>query len=67
MSNKTKIANPRQLAAVLAGLRLLQQHREQKRDLPDGIVEILEDAGAPLTTREIDDLCEEINVGEVVL
>lgn len=56
--------NTKQIAMVLAGLRLLQQEMESgTRYLPEGIVAILDDAGVDEgAIAEIDDLCEMINV-----
>lgn len=56
----------RQLAAVLAGLRLVQRELPRGEYLPQGVHEIFDDSGSitPLTEDEIDDLCEEINCTE---
>ncbi|ACB28236.1 hypothetical protein [Methylobacterium radiotolerans] len=53
---------PIELAAILAGLRLLQRHDV----LPDDIDAILTDAGPRITEADIDALCERINAGELV-
>lgn len=50
----------RELAAVLAGLRLLQHDRLV---CGDRFIEIAEDAGPMLTDEEIDQLCERLNTG----
>lgn len=54
----------RQASAILAGLRLLQWQLEHD-DLPAGIQAIYGNAGTidGLDPDEIDDLCEEINLG----
>lgn len=53
----TVTLDPRELAAVLAGLRLVQ------RELPQGVHDIFGDGGTiqPLDEDEIDALCETIN------
>ncbi len=61
-----------EFAAILAGLRLLQRELEHGPGLPAGIGEIPADAGAPLTSQEIDALCDRLNtakpqMGNVVL
>jgi hypothetical protein len=55
--------NDREVAAVLAGLRLIERDVIGPRlnRLPPGISAILEYAGEPLSPTEIDDLCERIN------
>jgi len=55
--------NNRQLAAVLAGLRLVQAELPRSEFLPHGTHEIYDDDGniAPLSAEELDDLCELIN------
>lgn len=53
----------RELAAILAGLRLLT-HRAiviPAEGLPPEIWTIFTDAGRPLSVREIDALCERLN------
>lgn len=52
--------NSRELASILAGLRLLQQ----TVILKGNIAETLHDAGEPLDDDEIDTLCERLNGGE---
>ncbi len=52
----------REFAAILAGLRLLQRELEHGPGLPAGIGEVLADAGAPLTSQEIDALCDRLNM-----
>ena len=47
-----------ELAAILAGLRLLQRAGD---DLPKSIYDIYADAGTPLSILEIDYLCEYLN------
>ena len=60
--------DPRQLAAVLAGLRLLQEDVSTKpfRNTfgPKGIGDILSDSGylKPMNSNEIGDLAEKINI-----
>ncbi|AGH79889.1 hypothetical protein TB9_18220 [Xanthomonas perforans] len=53
---------PIELAAILAGLRLLQRHDV----LPADIDSILTDAGPRITESDIDALCERINAGDLV-
>jgi hypothetical protein len=56
------IANDRQLAAIIAGLRLIEHEMPSRKDLPECVSEIL-DAGEtiqPLSEREIDDLCDSL-------
>ncbi|MGD6582787.1 hypothetical protein VWW93_19540 [Xanthomonas citri pv. citri] len=53
---------PIELAAILAGLRLLQRHDV----LPADIDPILTDAGPRITESDIDALCERINAGDLV-
>jgi hypothetical protein len=51
----------REISAVLAGLRLLQQALE--RGETTTVQEILQDVDPPLSADEIDGLCEEIDLG----
>ena len=51
----------REISAVLAGLRLLQQALE--RGETPAVQEILQEVDPPLSADEIDRLCEEINLG----
>lgn len=53
----------RQLAAVLAGLRLIQAELPRGEFLPHGVSEIYDDGGSitGLDRDELDDLCETIN------
>jgi hypothetical protein len=53
----------RELAAVLAGLRLVQAEMGRGEFLPQGVHSIFDDDGTitPLDTDEIDALCERIN------
>lgn len=52
-----------ELAAVLAGLRLLQKHLEDGPSLPDGIQDILTNGGTltSLAPEDIDELCLRMN------
>jgi len=52
-----------ELAAVLAGLRLLQRSLEQVDSLPCGIGDIYTDGGSGLTSPQIDLLCRRLNAG----
>lgn len=63
---KTIQLDDRELATVLAGLRLFQitQKIGGTGVLPMGIAEIFEDTDGPLTNEAIDVLCEEINFSE---
>lgn len=56
--------NPRQTAAILTGLRLLQYLRMQWTSLPTIYQDIESDGGTlkKLSNREIDDLCDAINL-----
>ena len=54
----------RELAAVLAGLRLLQQSLERGDGLPHEIGQIYAGAGTGLTRPEIDRLCQRINAAD---
>lgn len=63
---------PRETAAVLAGLRLLQAWREDKvrtsePEIDVAIDDIESSSGQfePMSSDEIDDLCEAINIGDV--
>lgn len=53
----------RELAAVLAGLRLIQRELPRSEFLPQGVQDIFDDGGTlvPLTEDEIDILAESIN------
>jgi hypothetical protein len=54
------LANDRQMAAIIAGLRLIERELPRGEFLPHGVSEIL-DAGEtiqPLNESEIDDLCD---------
>lgn len=51
----------RELAAVLAGLRLLQHALERGDGLPYGIGHIYADRGPGLTSSQIDLLCQRLN------
>lgn len=55
----------RELAAVLAGLRLVQRELPRSEFLPQGVQDIFDDGGTidPLDEGEIDTLCETINCG----
>lgn len=57
----------REIAAVLAGLRLVQGELGRGEFLPLGTHEIFDDGGTlePLSRDEIDDLCEKMNVAYV--
>ncbi|KPN62880.1 hypothetical protein SAMN04488527_16012 [Aliiroseovarius crassostreae] len=62
--NKTTVTlDTRQLAAVLAGLRLIQAELPRSEFLPHGVSEIYDDGGTidPLSAEELDNLCETIN------
>jgi hypothetical protein len=50
-----------ELAAVLAGLRLLQRSLDQGEGLPYGIGHIYADGGPGLTSPQIDLLCRRLN------
>ena len=52
-----------ELAAVLAGLRLLQRNLDQGDGLPYGIGDIYADRGPGLTSPQIDLLCRRLNAG----
>lgn len=54
----------RELAAVLAGLRLVQRELPRSEYLPQGVHDIFDDGGTidPLSEDEIDTLCETINL-----
>lgn len=51
----------REHAAILAALRLWQQDAAHVADGDGSILGIAEEAGDPLTDREVDELCERIN------
>ena len=53
----------RELAAVLAGLRLLQRELPRAAYLPQGVHDIFDDGGTiePLSVEEIDTLAETLN------
>ena len=55
--------NPRELAAVLGGLRELQTIYEDFGGWPEEIADVLTDGGTfeALTTEEISELCERLN------
>ena len=59
----TVTLDPRELAAVLAGLRLVQRELPRSEFLPQGVHDIFDDGGTiqPLDEDEIDALCETIN------
>jgi hypothetical protein len=52
-----------ELDAVLAGLRLLQHALERDDGLPYGIGHIYSYSGPGLTSAQIDQLCQRLNVG----
>lgn len=52
----------REFACVLAALRCFQQHMEMNGGIPGpDFIGHFDDVLTPLTTDEIDDLCESIN------
>ncbi len=51
-----------ELAAVLAGLRLVQHTLEHEQGFPNGIGQIYADGGPGLTSQQIDRLCQRLNV-----
>ncbi len=51
----------REHASILAALRLWQQDAAHIADGDGSILEIAEEAGDPLTNKEVDELCERIN------
>ncbi|GAC1496214.1 MAG: hypothetical protein NVS1B2_16190 [Vulcanimicrobiaceae bacterium] len=51
----------RELATVLAALRLWERERATDDGIPDDIFEIAADAGTPLEIQEVDALCEALN------
>jgi hypothetical protein len=53
-----------ELAAVLAGPRLLQRSLDQGEVLPYGIMDIYTDGGPGLTSPQIDLLCRRLNAGD---
>ncbi len=64
--SKVATLNNRELAAVLAGLRLVQRELPRSTYLPQGVQDIYDDGGSitPLDEYEIDDLCEALNLAE---
>lgn len=57
----------RELGAVLAGLRAIQTMQTMfNRGLPPPLLDIMNDGGSfePLTSEEIDTLCDRLNSGE---
>jgi len=54
------VLNDREIGHVLAGLRMLDHFRQS---IPSPIHQIQTEAGAPMTSAEIDALCERINLG----
>lgn len=61
------VLDDRELAAVLAGLRLLQHHKDGTKPDDVGIEAIVSQAGeeTPLTNDEIDALCMRLNLGSI--
>ena len=57
----TASLDDQELAAVLAGLRLLQHALDHRTGLPNGISAIYTDAGPGLTSPQIDFLCRRLN------
>ena len=53
--------NERELATILAALRMWQGHLTNTLGLPAALVDIAQDAGPMLCADEIDELCERIN------
>lgn len=55
--------NHRELAAVLAGLRLIQAELPRGEFLPQGVQSVFDDEGTlePLSVDEIHTLCERLN------
>jgi len=53
----------RELAAILAGLRMVQQALDHDGVLPYGIMDIYANGKAGLTSPQIDLLCRRLNVG----
>jgi hypothetical protein len=51
----------RELATILAALRLWQQDTAHIVDGDGSLIAIAEEAGDPLTNQEIDELCERMN------
>jgi hypothetical protein len=60
---------PREIAAVIAGLRLVQRELPRSEFLPQGVHDIFDDGGTlkPLSEDDIDTLCEEINCAKAGL
>lgn len=57
--------NKRETALILAGLRLLQDHWQNAKSLPNGLEEILDSANVrEVPLARIDRLCEKINTNE---
>ena len=60
----------RTVSHILAGLRLLQQFRDEEPSKTRALAfDIATDGGThmPMTKKEIDELCEKINTGRLVL
>jgi len=53
----------RELAAILAGLRMVQQALDRDGILPYGVMDIYTNGKAGLTSPQIDLLCRRLNVG----
>jgi hypothetical protein len=53
-----------ELAAVLAGLRMVQQALDRYGVLPYGIMDIYTNGGPGLTIPQIDLLCRRLNAGD---
>lgn len=53
--------NDRELATILAALRLWQGHLTNTLGLPAALIDIAQDAGPMLEVGEIDELCERVN------
>lgn len=67
MTTRNNPLDLREVSAILAGLRLVQQWQDR---LSHGDVEDILTAGgevAPLRAEEIDELCVNINCGKVVV
>lgn len=54
---KSMKLTPKELATILAGLRLAQSHREELKGMDHFIDE------KPLSDKQIDNLCEKLNIG----
>lgn len=54
----------REVAAILAGLRLIQAELPRGEFLPQGVQGIFDNGGdiEPLSEDEIDELCEKVNI-----